>query len=182
MDFNNDGCRWFVMRDLKPCNAKDKAWKTLEGRVKDIYTPTRKILKTVGEKKTLVEMPYINDLLFVRDEYEVVAGLTQIIPKLQFRYMRGMPYRTPMCVSDNEMEYFKAAAGFSSEPVYYAPEELQPWMFGKEVRVIGGPLDGYQGRLLKRRGTSLKRLIVELPGILAIGVDLEPEYIQIVAE
>ncbi len=53
-------------------------------------------------------------------------------------------------------------------------------MLGKQVRIIGGPLDGYEGRLQKLQGSRVKRLFVELPGLLTAAVEVEPEYIQLV--
>lgn len=53
-------------------------------------------------------------------------------------------------------------------------------MYGKEIEVIGGPLDGYRGRLLSMRGTRKRRLVVEIPDFLAAAVEVQPEYIQYV--
>ena len=60
------------------------------------------------------------------------------------------------------------------------PEELTPTMVGKKVRIIGGPLDSYEGRLQKMQGSQVKRLFVELPSLLAVSVEVNPEYIQFV--
>ena len=43
----------------------------------------------------------------------------------------------------------------------------------------GEPLDGYEGRLLSIRGSRVKRLIVEIPGLLVAAVEVDPEYIRL---
>lgn len=51
-------------------------------------------------------------------------------------------------------------------------------MYGRMIRIEGGPLDGYEGRLLSIRGARVKRLIVEIPGLLVAAVEVDPEYIR----
>ena len=55
-------------------------------------------------------------------------------------------------------------------------------MVGRAVRIIGGPLDGYEGRLLRLRGARAKRVIVELPNLIALAVEVQPEFIQLISE
>ena len=51
-------------------------------------------------------------------------------------------------------------------------------MRNRRIRIIGGPLHGYEGSLVTVRGTTVKRLLVELPMLLAAAVEVEPEFIQ----
>ena len=46
---------------------------------------------------------------------------------------------------------------------YYLPEEITPEMHNRPIRIVGGPLDGYEGTLLTTRGSKVKRLLVEIP-------------------
>ena len=62
---------------------------------------------------------------------------------------------------------------------YYRPEEITPAMRNRRIRIIGGPLHGYEGSLVSVRGTTVKRLLVELPMLLAAAVEVEPEFIQL---
>ena len=64
-------------------------------------------------------------------------------------------------------------------PIYYKPIEITDAMYGKKVRIVGGTLDGYEGRLLSVKGMRKRRLIVELPGFISVAVEVEPEYIQL---
>ena len=61
----------------------------------------------------------------------------------------------------------------------YTPEEINPDMLGKKVRIVGGLLDGYEGCLQKMQGSRIKRLFVELPNLLTATVEVQPEFIQV---
>ena len=52
-------------------------------------------------------------------------------------------------------------------------------MKGKNIRVVGGPMNGYEGKLLSVRGSKVKRIVIELPNLLAVSVKVDNEYIQI---
>ena len=83
-----------------------------------------------------------------------------------------------MVVSDAEMERFIRAVSASASPKYYLPEEITPEMLNRSIRIVGGPLDGYEGTLVTTRGSKVKRLLVELPSLLSVAVEVNPEYIQ----
>ena len=53
-------------------------------------------------------------------------------------------------------------------------------MLNRPIRIVGGPLDGYEGTLITTRGSKVKRLLVEIPQLLSVGVEVNPEYIQFV--
>ncbi len=175
----HDPVRWFVMRDLKRSNARYPAYKQLSDMGIDVFTPMRWHIVNRKGKLTREEVPFLTDLLFVRSGRTVLDPIVEGIPTLQYRYIRGA-YREPMTVKDMEMGRFIRAVRSSESPRYYLPEELSPSMFGREIRIIGGPLDGYEGQLLKLRGSRVKRLIVDIPGLLAASVEVNPEYIQFV--
>ena len=68
----------------------------------------------------------------------------------------------------------------SENPRYYTPKEITPNMIGREVRIVGGLLDGYEGCLQKMQGARVKRLFEEIPDLLAAAVEVQPEYIQLI--
>ena len=47
------------------------------------------------------------------------------------------------------------------------------------IRIVGGTLDGYEGTLVTVRGSKRKRLLVEIPMLLAAAVEVEPEYVKL---
>lgn len=169
---------WYVMRDLKRANAKVTAYKLLRDRQIMVFTPMRCRLVTRQGKRLREEQPFIRDLLFVYDTRTNLDPIVAKTPTLQYRYFHGGKYREPMTVPERAMQRFIHAVSVSDNPLYYLPEEITPAMFGRRIRIVGGPLDGYEGSLLTTRGSRTKRLLVELPTLLAVAVEVSPEYIQ----
>lgn len=175
---NDEQKHWFVMRDLKRPNAKQPAYKQLADEPCKVFTPLKRILKTSHGRRVREEVPFIQDLLFVRGKECEVEAIVNKIPTLQFRYQRGS-FRKPMIVRDRDMERFIYAVKASDNPKYYLPEEITPAMYGRTVQIIGGGLDGYRGTLLTVRGSKTKRLLVELPNFFSVGVEISSEYIEL---
>lgn len=170
--------RWFVMRDLKRSNAKQPAYKLLNELKIKCFTPM--IWKTFIRKgkRILKEVPFMQDLLFVYDSRRVLDPIVERIATLQYRFVKGGK-RMPMTVRTEDMDRFIKAVSTMERPNFYTPEEIEPSMIGKKVRIVGGPLDGYEGYLQKIRGSKVKHLFVELPNLLTAAVEVDPEYIQV---
>ena len=176
---NKKEVRWFVLRDLKRANSKQPAYKLFEEKNVEYFTPMKSKLVVVKGKQVRKEVPCIPDLLFVHDSREVLDPIIDEVPTVQYRWVRNK-YREPMVVSDAEMERFIHAVSVSGIPKYYLPEEITPAMLNRKIRIVGGPLDGYEGTLLTLRGSKVKRLLVEIPGLLLAGVEVNPDYIQFI--
>lgn len=170
---------WFVMRDLKRANSKLPAYKVLQEKGLDVFTPMTWRLSVEKGKRVRREVPCIQDLLFVHECRENLDSFIEGIPTIQYRWVRGK-YREPMVVSDAEMERFIRAVRSSESPKYYLPEEITPSMLNRSIRIVGGTLDGYEGTLVSTRGSKVKRLLVELSSVLAVAVEVNPDYIQFV--
>ena len=84
-----------------------------------------------------------------------------------------------MTVPEAEMTRFIHAVTSTESPRYYLPGELTPQQCGRQVRIISGPLCGYEGQLLSIRGSKVKRLIVRLSDVVAAAVEVRPEDIQL---
>lgn len=118
------------------------------------------------------------NLLFVHDTKSAFDPIIENTETLQYRFRKYGDQNEPLIVPDADVERFIHAVDSSEPPVYYFPEELTPQMYGKTIRIIGGPLNGYEGRLLTTRDSKVKCLLVELRGFLCAGVEVNPEYIQ----
>ena len=175
----NDRLQWFVMRDLKRYNAKLPAYKLLESLGIKVFTPMVWKLVVRHGKRSREEVPFMQDLLFVHDTRQAVDPIVEKYGTVQYRYVRG-GYKVPMTVREADMQRFIHAVESSENPRYYTPKEITPDMIGREVRIVGGPLDGYEGHLQKMQGVRVKRLFVELPNLLAAAVEVQPEYIQLI--
>lgn len=174
----DDACQWFVMRDLTRPNAKLPAYKLLDGLNIRNFTPMVWKLMLNHGKRERRQMPFIHDLLFVYASRAELDSVVETIPTLQYRYLRG-GYKVPMTVRAADMQRFMHAVRFSSSPQYYRPDEVTPSMRNRRIRIIGGNLDGYEGSLITTRGSKVKRLLVEIPMLLAATVEVETEFIQL---
>lgn len=171
--------RWFVLRDLKRPNAKLPAYKFLREERFEVFVPMKSRLVIRHGKKEVEEIPVIQDLLFVHTDKDRLDPIIAKIETLQYRFMRNCG-RAPMTVSDDEMERFIFAVTSSSNTKYYLPEEITMEMWGRKIRIVGGPLDGYEGSLITTRGSKVKRLMIKLQSFFAAGVEIKPEYIQLI--
>ena len=173
--------QWFVMRDLKRANAKLPGYKQLAEAHIEVFTPMRWRIATRRGAQIREEKPFVRDLLFAHATRSILDPIVERTPTLQYRYVRGA-YCQPMVVKDKDMQRFIGAVEASDTPRFYLPGELSAAQCGQMIRIIGGPLNGYEGRLLSIRGSKTKRLLIELPGILSVGVEVEPEYIQLIKD
>ena len=176
---SQESLQWFAMRDLKRRHAKLPAYKLFENLKVQYFTPMVHRLVVVKGKRIDQEVPFMPDLLFVKDTREHLDLIVESTPKLQYRYKIGVQH-TPIIVPTAEMERFIYAVESSENPKFYALNEVTPEMKNREIRIIGGKLDGYTGTLVTTRGSKVKRLLVELPSLLAASVEVEAEYIQLI--
>ena len=170
--------RWYVMRDLKRANAKLPAYKMLGEMGIETFVPMRWEVSAAKGKRQRRQVPVVRDLLFVRAQREVLDPIVDRTDTLQYRWLRNT-YREPMTVPDAEMQRFIGAVGATESPKFYLPDEITPQMYGRKIRIVGGPLDGYEGSLVTTRGSRIKRLLVKLENYLAVAVEVNPEYIQL---
>lgn len=171
--------RWYALRDLKRPNATRRAWEMLRDMKMEVFTPKKWVLATVKGERKPKEVAFIPDLLFVHEARKALDPIIETTETLQYRFRKYGAQNEPVVVPDADMERFIHAVNTSESPRYYLPEELTPAMCGRRIRIVGGPLNGYEGSLVTIRGSRVKRLLVELKGFLAVGVEVEPEYIQL---
>lgn len=174
----SDAPQWFVMRDLKRNNAKLPAYKMLSEMKIEIFTPMKWKIVTKEKKRIPQKVPFMQDLLFVHVTRKVLDPIVERTSTLQYRYLRD-GFRTPMTVRDTDMERFIRAVESADNPQFYTPKDILPSMIGKTVRIIGGPLNDYVGKLQKMQGSKVKRIFIELSNLLTASIEVQPEYIQI---
>lgn len=170
------------MRDLKRRNSKVLAIHELAELGLEVFTPMTQIVISVAGRRQRRDVPVIQDLLFVhaaKDELDVHVAK---MPTLQYRYQRGHSANDPMTVRSADMDRFIRAINNSASALYYQPGELTNAMYGKAVRIVGGPFDNFEGRLLSVKGMRKRRIIVELPNLIAAAVEVEPDFIQLLTD
>jgi len=171
---------WYVMRDLKRPNARQPAYKQLSDSGMEVFTPMMSRIMTRNGRRVCENVPVLQDLLFVHALRRAVDRVIAKTPTLQYRFAKGCGYRNPMTVPDADMERFIHAVSVSDNLKYYLPGEVTADMCGREVRIIGGSLDGCTGKLLRVRGSRTKRLLIEMAGLFFVGVEVSPEYVQLI--
>ena len=167
------------MRDLKRRNANNLAIHDLADAGLEVFTPMTQMVMKIGGRIQRRDVPLIQDLLFVHETKASLDPYVDRLPTLQYRYQRGRSVNEPMTVGTEEMDRFIFAINHTESPIFYKPGELTESMYGKSVRIVGGILDNYEGRLLSIRGKRKKHLIIELPNLIAAAVEVEPEYIRL---
>lgn len=173
---------WFVLRDLKRHNAKLPAFRQLAEMGFKVFTPLNSQIVTRGTKRIKESVPVVRDLLFVYSNKNQLDEVISHTETLQYRFVKGAPYCTPMTVPTKEMNHFITAVNSIDTPHYYTPEEITPQMYGANIRMIcEGPMNAVEGRLLKIKGSGKKRLLVELPGLLAAAIEIDKtDYVEII--
>ncbi len=179
MTDGEDKPQWFVMRDLKRPNALRPAYIDLADKGFEVFTPLRNVLKDNRGRSIRTTAPFIPDLLFVRSTRPALDREVAATPTLQYRFVRGKAANTPLTVRDEDMDRFVKAVRTVDNPNYYTPEEITPTMLRRHISIVGGPLDGYEGILVTVRGSRTKKILVDIPGIIAAAFEVDAKYIRL---
>ena len=175
--------RWYVLRDLARPNAKNPAYKQLQAmpELADcVFIPMKPHVFTEFGKRVVRFIPYMPDLVFVHKSREELDPIVREMTLLQYRYVRGGKQYEALSVRHEVMKEFMEAVKAIDNVEYYSYEEVSPRLYGKQIRIIGGRLNGFEGRLMSKRGSKFKRLLVDLRECnLAAAIQVESEFIQL---
>jgi transcription antitermination factor NusG len=171
--------QWFAMRDLKRANALLPAYKQLAEAGMEVFTPIATRFTVKDGKRIRVESPVMRDLLFVNESRQNLDPIVAKTPTLQYRFKKGGKQGEPIIVPAEDMAKFIGAVQSTNNPKFYSAEEIDPLLCGRKIRMIGGALDGYEGVLQTVRGSKTKHLIITLPSLLAVSVDINDEFIEV---
>ena len=176
--------RWYVLRDLARPNAKQPAYKQLQAMpemANSVFIPMIQRVFSEFGKPVVRVVPYMPDLIFVHKSKQELDPIVSKIALLQYRYVRGGKQFEAMSVRDAEFRKFKKAVEQTDKVEYYSYDEVSPQLYGKQIRIIGGPLNGFEGRLMSKRGSKFKRLLIDLRECnLSAAIQVEAEYIQLI--
>lgn len=171
--------QWFAMRDLKRSNALLPAYKQLAEAGMEVFTPTVVCIFTRGGKRVRAEVPVMHDLLFVHESRKNLDPIVAKTPTLQYRFKKGGKPGEPTIVPEEDMNRFIAAVRSTDTPKFYSAEEISSLMCGRTIRMIGGVLNGYEGKLQTVRGSKTKRLIITLSSLMAVSLAINDEYVEL---
>ena len=111
---------------------------------------------------------------------EELAPIIRKINLLQYRYICGGKQYEAMTVRHKDFEKFKQAVERTDNVEHFSYEEVSLRIYGKQIRIIGGRLNGFEGRLMSKRGSKHKCLLIDLKECnLSAAFQVESEYIQL---
>ena len=174
---------WYVLRDLARPNAKNPAYKQLQAmpEIKNcMFIPFKQHVFVEFGRRVVRLVPYMSDLIFVHKTKEELDPIVRGIRLLQYRYVRGGKQYEVMTVSHSAMLQFMETGRKSETAEYYSFDDVSPQLYGKRIRIIGGRLNGFEGRLMSKRGSKQKRLLVDLEACnLSAAIQVESDFIQL---
>ncbi len=176
--------RWYVLRDLARPNAKNPAYKQLQSMPEMtgcVFVPLKQRVFMEFGKRVVRFVPYMPDLIFVHKSRAELDPIVRDMELLQYRYVRGGSQFEALSVRDKDFKVFRDAVEQTDNVEYYSYEEVSPRLYGKQIRIIGGHLNGFEGRLMSKRGGKVKRLLIDLQECnLSAAIQVETEFIQLV--
>lgn len=167
------------MRDLKRTNALLPAYKQLSELGMEVFTPMATCIFNRRGKRIRAEVPVMHDLLFVNETRKNLDPIVAKTPTLQYRFKKGGKQGEPIIVPNEDMERFIAAIKSTDNPKFYSADEITSLMCGRTIRMVGGILNGYEGKLQTVRGSKTKRLIVTLSSLMAVSVAINDEFVEV---
>ncbi len=165
---------WFAMRAT--FSRAMLAKRALEERSIENYLPMHyDVVVDRRGHKTKELVPVISNIIFVRTTKAIIQEAKKDILWLQYLTFPHEGRNRPIVVPNKQMEDFIAVTSRTQSKVLYLnPAEIN-LQKGTRVRIIGGPFDNVEGLFINSRGAGKKKLIVEIPGIIAAKSEIE-EY------
>lgn len=124
-------------------------------------------------KKDTITAPAVSNLCFVyaeqQDLYEYFRSFGEACPA---RFVWDKATRDPMVVPSKAMEDFITVSRAMLDDAIYLTEITSKLREGNKVRVLEGPFAGVEGRVVRIRRS--RRILVELPGMLAVAATFIP--------
>ena len=129
-------------------------------------------------KKERKTVPAVSNLCFVRacqqSLYEFFKLMGEACPA---RFIWDKSTGSPISIPDKAMEDFMLVSRAMLEDTIYLNEVNSKLREGQKVKVIDGPFKGIEGKIVRIRKS--RRLMVELPGMLAIATTFIPkEFVE----
>ncbi len=163
--------RWFVMRAYK---CEKQAEEKLSGKDGlEYFIAKHYVVRVYHGVKSKRLVPVIPSLVFVHARHEQIVDFKKRYNFLQFAMWEKSTGQEYIVVPDDQMDSFiKVASRHEKNVTYYKPDEID-LKKRTRVRIIGGPFDNVEGLFINSRGAGKKKLIVEIPGIIAAQTEIE---------
>lgn len=169
---------WYVLR----CAGRQelKLRYELERMRKECFVPLARRRRVKGSRSILELYPAVAGIVFSRMGAEEMAK-AQEHSKIHFFPWKDCATGKPLVVGDMAMKNFIGVSGSSDEQLIYLPPNPVNWTKGQRVRIIAGPMKGYEGRFVRVKGD--RRIVVEIPGVIAVATGfIHPSMVEPIAE
>lgn len=143
---------------------------------KGVRTFVPMMWKKVNDQKKLV--PAVNNLCFVYwNKTSIDSYISSYGDKSPVSYYWDKTRNQPLVVPQQAMEDFIKVASTLDEDLIYLTEITEKLREGQMVKVRSGSFAGVEGKIVRIRKS--RRLLVELPGMLAIASTyVRPEDVE----
>lgn len=168
---------WYVMRSLYRTELRTQA--LLQKAGIRSFIPVKETIVTSGGRRKRAKVPSVSNLIFVHSTQKELSPFTGADSRFQYTFRRGGLSNEPLIVPERQMEDFIRVCETAGRPLYFSPGEVN-LAKGTRIRIIGGPLNGCEGILLKVSGARAKRLVVSIQDTLSVAAEVSPDLIEVI--
>lgn len=148
---------WYV--GLLKAYQDKKVAQSLDNMGIEHFFPVQKIRRRWSDRIKIIENPILRGLMFIRTDDKTRKALLDDIYGL-YAYMVKIGGHAPLTIPNKQMDIFRDFVTKNNEPIEFHTEKLKA---GDKVRVIKGPLTGFECELLDIEGKNYLR--VQLTGL-----------------
>lgn len=172
--------QWFAMRATY--KREFVAREYLQGKGIEVFVPTRREVRVIRGIKRKLTVPAINSLIFVYAQKDALQQAKFGVDYLQYLTRKMDGRNEPIIVPAEQMEQFrKVVEDETVDKTFFAQGEVN-LAEGTKVRVHGGPLDGYEGVLIKVKGRRNKQFFLSIEGVVSVNPELKNYHLLEVVE
>ncbi len=164
-------CKHWFVGYVQYCHEVKVAEK-LEKLGVEYYLPMQKKKKQWSDRVKTVNVMIMPRYIFIRCKPSERISILQDIYDLK-SYMMDRSEHTPVVVRDDQMDKFRRMVDYETLSVVVGPAQFEP---GEKVRVVCGPLAGYELELIDVSGTKCVALSLGLLGTARMEIPLS--YIE----
>lgn len=176
---------WYAMHLRRNVAFADVTSRLSESGISlaETYYPMEEIVRRAGRKKIFERRPVISWLVFFRARRTDLDSLYRAIGDLAWGYRVSHTPASPYAiVSDTEVRSYQEAIGTLSPSTILLPNDAGELRSGDHVVILGGEMNGLQGRFITARGTAsgatVYRIRLDGGGHASWIVDRDPRLVR----
>jgi len=171
----NTEAKWYVVYTYP--NSEKKIHDELLRRAIYSFLPTCKVVRQWSDRKKHLDVPLFPNYIFVKIHLEATWQVLALTGVVRFLTLDGQLIIVP----NAEIDRVRMLTANNQDVCNANALDKEAYMDGERVRVIQGPLQGIEGSLVSKKGTS--RLYVELYAInRLISVEMPADYVERLTE